>query len=738
MGSKNMLVNVQEDETRIALTENNRLVDLHIELTDRERTVSNIYKGVVVKVNPAFQAAFIDYGEARNGFLSISDIDPSLYKGEGAQRGRPKIQSILKSGQTLMVQVLKEGIREKGAALTTTVSLPGRYLVLTTNSERSGVSRKIEDADKRVELKNLLAGLKSDKQGAIIRTAGIDRSPTELKRDLANLQKEWKSIESKFQKQKKPGLLYQEPKSLLRVLRDYFSDDVEDVLVDSADAFQEALLYFKAVLPKFQKRLKLYVGDKSLFSANNIEVQIGALDSSKVSLPSGGGLVIEPTEALVTIDVNSGKSNKASDIEVTALNTNLEAAAEAGRQLRLRNLGGLIVIDFIDMMQAKNRANVEKALAEAMKDDKARISIGNISEFGLLELSRQRIDVELSRGSRIRCEACGGTGHVPTANSSANNVLRELREMAASGKYTAIHGELPLDHANFLLNHRRESLRDLELEFEIEVHITGNPTLPAGQSIRLHGKQGAAEEPAEGETVEAASATGAEAQSADEAGSGGRPRRRRRRRSRRNGQEETTEVAASGEQPGEEEEQPGEEEEQLPVGEQELEQAAEREPYAAPPVPGNGGSPHPNNGEGQTAPPAPANAEGVPGRVPLRVGKRGDWMARMNSDDIAIGDTLFTSSHQTAQAGPAPILTSSFKRSGPFLGVEAEDSTTLFDSKSLSAGDSVSDEPAAKSKTSRGKGRAKAGAGKSKKTGAAKGKSGASRGGRGRARKTEG
>ena len=736
MGSKNMLVNVQEDDTRIALTENNRLVDLHIELTDRERTVGNVYKGVVVKVNPAFQAAFVDYGEDKNGFLSISDIDSSLYKGEGGGRGRPKIQSVLKSGQALMVQVLKEGIRQKGAALTTTVSLPGRYLVLTTNSERSGVSRKIDDVDKRGKLKEVLAGLKGDKnQGVIIRTAGIDRSPTELKRDFANLQKDWKSLQSKFTKQKKPGLLHQEPKSLLRVLRDYFSDDVEEVMVDSAEAFQEALKYFKAVLPKFQKRLKLYVGDNSLFSAHNIEPQIAALDSSKVYLASGGGLVIEPTEALVSIDVNSGKSNQASDIETTALNTNLEAAAEVGRQLRLRNLGGLIVVDFIDMTPQKNRDKVEQALADAMKDDKARISIGRISEFGLLELSRQRIDVELSRGSRVRCEACGGTGHVPTANSSANNVLREIRELAASGRYSQIHGELPLEHANFLLNHRRESLRDLELEFDISVHITGNPALPAGQTIKLTGSRPHEEEDgASGETdPEERTADAPEERTADaaaertavsveetegsDAPAGGRPRRRRRRRGRGGGRDASAEEhpmedhgsAAAPEAPEEEEETAGEQEE---------------EPLAAAPTPGNGGSLEPANGGGSPAR-TDEQADGAK-RVGLKRARRGDWLGELDSADVSVGSTLFSSGHQPAETSDAPIVQPSFKPSGPFLGSEAEESTTLFESSHRTGENAEAPAEKKKAKSARGSSRASS-SGKSR-AGAGKARGAASRG----------
>lgn len=533
---QNMLVNVHEDETRIALTEDNQLVDLHIEQTARERTVGNIYRGVVVKVNPSFQAAFIEYGESRNGFLSLSDVNPKLFGDNDKKGGRGRIQSLLKVGQPVMVQVLKEGVGNKGAALTTFVSLAGRYLVLAPHTDRSGVSRKVEDADKRGPLKELINGLVGgDDFGVIIRTAGVDRTAAELKRDLANLRKEWQDIETAFNTKQKPGLLRQEAASLVRVLRDYFTDAVEDVWVDSPESYTEALQYFKAELPRFQKRLKLYVGDQTLFAFHDIERQIEALNSSRVQLKSGGSIIIESTEALVSIDVNSGRSTQGSDIEATALHTNLEAAEEICRQLRLRNLGGLVVIDFIDMMPKKNRDRVKEAVVDGLKNDKARCTVGEISQFGLLELSRQRIDMELSRGTRIQCDHCGGTGFVPTVNTSANNVLRKIRELAASGNHKEIHGDLPLEHANFLLNLRRESLRDLELEFGIHIHLFGDPEMPAGQPIQLSGttEEGAKEE-----------ISNLIASSGDEEDAGKKRRRRRRGRGRgRDGEESTEETS---------------------------------------------------------------------------------------------------------------------------------------------------------------------------------------------------
>ncbi|MCH9047114.1 MAG: Rne/Rng family ribonuclease, partial [SAR324 cluster bacterium] len=537
MGKQIMLANLHDDETRIALTEGGVLVGLHVQQTDRERKVGNVYRGTIVKVNPAFQAAFVDYGEARNGFLSISDVNYNLFKPGDGEKGRPKIQHLLREGQQVMVQVLKEGMNNKGAALTTFISVAGRYLVLSPDSDRSGVSRKIEDQDARQRLKEVMEALSGgDNLGIIIRTAGIDRPIAELKRDLEALRREWKATVAKSDKMKKPGLLHQEPSTIVRVLRDYFTTDVQEVWVDDAEGYQEALRYFKSTLPKYQKRLKLYVGDKSLFSAHRIEAQIEALDSSRVPLKSGGSLVIESTEALVSVDVNSGRSNQATDIEETALRTNLEAAEEIARQLRLRNLGGLIVADFIDMTQAKNRKQVEKAMKDALKGDKARTTVGTISQFGMLELSRQRIDMELSRGLRIQCPNCGGTGHIPTVKSSANNVLRNIRELAASGQYAEIHGELPLASANYLLNEKREALRDLELEFEVVLKLDANPNLPAGHPITLHGgKAGAPDEAPPEDLPEAAVA-----EASEEGGDEETPKRRRRRRGRRGRRDETT------------------------------------------------------------------------------------------------------------------------------------------------------------------------------------------------------
>ena len=693
MGNQKMLVQLQADETRIALTEDDRLIDLHVEQTDRERTAGNIYFGVVVKVNPAFQAAFIDYGEKRNGFLSLNDVNQDLFKngGDAPKGGRPKIQSLLKSGQTMMVQVLKEGMGDKGASLTTFISLPGRYLVMMPNSDRSGVSRKIDNADKRHELREILNQLSGkSKTGVIIRTAGIERPPADLKRDFAALQKEWKAVEQAFKKQAGPGLLFRQPKSTERVLRDYFTENVKEVWVDSAEAFQEALRYIKAMLPRYQKRLKLYVGDKSLFSTHNVEAQIEALDARKMPLPSGGSIIIESTEALVSIDVNSGKSNQASDIEATALRTNLEAADEAGRQLRLRNLGGLIVIDFIDMNLQKNRSRVEKAMAEALSQDKARTTIGSISQFGLLELSRQRIDMELTRGLRMECSGCGGTGFVPTVNTGANNVLRKIRELAASGEYSEIRGELPLEYANFPLNNRRESLRDLELEFGLVLHLVGNPALPAGQPIQLNGVP-MGEAPAKlvtGEEERIDSESGGE-----EARS--HRRRRRRRPPRRegeseiprepaeepdNGQTPWPEAAAAA--PEEEFDEVSEEFDE--VGEEAVEAEGEGEEDLQPSAPDEISDTEPVPVEEVRVNTPPTLKGWKFPQIRFKTARRGAWLNDLGVG-VAAGETVFQSQHKDGDSGFLLLQTKRGARS-PFAGAGAEEGEILFTSAHLGEG----------------------------------------------------
>lgn len=709
MGKQIMLVNVHEDETRIASTEDNILVGLHIQQTSRERKVGNIFRGKVVKVNPSFQAAFIDYGESRNGFLSISDVNFNLHKPKENDGSRPKIQSVLREGQPVMVQIIKEGMSNKGSAMTTFVSLAGRYLVISPHSDRSGVSRKIEDPDTRTRLKEMMNALGGkDNLGIIVRTAGTDRPVTDLKKDLDVLRKEWKTIQGKFDNLKRPGQIHQEPSPIVRVLRDYFTPDVQEVWVDDAEGFQEALNYFKSTLPRYQKRLKLYVGDKSLFSAYHIEGQIEDLDSSRVPLPSGGSLVIESTEALVSVDVNSGRSNQESDIEDTALRTNLEATSEIARQLRLRNLGGLIVLDYIDMYQAKNRQKVEKALADALKDDKARTTLGTISQFGMLELSRQRIDMELSHGLRVQCPHCGGTGHIPTINTSANNVLRKLRELAAKGKYSEIHGELPLESANFLLNEKREALRDLELEFDVLLKLIVNPELAPGSPISLHGKTAGDREE---DIVEVAEVSESRVESRENGDSGGRKRRRRRRGKgpRENGDHEDHRAAT--EDRGDREDRGGEDDKAVEDSRQERES-----PPKESPAPDEEYSPVAASGKEEK----PAGRE-RPGRRSEKSARGSMVSSGRPGDNGSASQATFSSKHIVTDPEAVKKLPPRLTRSAPFASKSARmgNDIVLYDSGTALPGPSASGEakaepaPQGEKKASRGKGRSSAkGAGK--------------------------
>ena len=455
--TQRMLINVEEDETRIALVRSGRLENLFIEQDQRAQNVGNIYRGVVTKVQPSFQAAFVDYGQGKNGFLAISDVNQQVYKPNKDDLRRPAINHLLKSGQKVLVQVLKDEIDHKGATLTTNLSLPGRFLVFMPNSDRGGVSKRIEDEEQRNRLKHLLKGLVSEEASAIIRTAGVDRSLSELKRDFMLLRRNWTRIRDVFEKSDKPGLLYREEDAVVRMLRDYFDESITEVVIDDAEAFQRALEFFQANMPAQQKRLQLYLGERSLFSEHDIEKQIGALNSSRASLPSGGSLVISPTEALVSVDVNSGRSTQERNIEETALRTNLEAANEVARQLRLRNLGGLIVIDFIDMEQGKNCEAVVERMAEALVRDKARWSLGEISKFGLLEMSRQRIASSLSNNDPIL--------------STANRIVRRILDLAVDYRLHSVKLRLPLELATHLLNQSRRKLNQIEADYELSVQV---------------------------------------------------------------------------------------------------------------------------------------------------------------------------------------------------------------------------------------------------------------------------
>jgi len=477
MTNKLMLINVTDDESRIGIVEDSVLQEMLIEHQTREQIKNNIYKGVVVQVQTALQAAFVDFGNKKHGFLPASEINPGLYKNKKLKGNRHPIQKILKPGQSVVVQVTREAVDNKGAALSTNISLPGRFMVLMPDTKKGGISKKIEDAEERDRLKGFISGIESEDHAVIIRTAGIGRNLVELTKDYTTLKKTWEEIQSKAKNMTRSGLIQEEDDVVTRTLRDYYTEDIKEIWVDNAEIFQKALLFLKKTTPRRQKDLKLFVGDRSLFATYNIEKQVEQLTDREIHLKSGGSIVMEQTEALVSIDVNSGKSNQEGSIDDTALRTNLEAANEVARQLRLRNLAGLIVIDFIDMETEPGRRKVEQEIQNAMSRDKAQRKYNPISQFGLMEMSRQRLSVGISRTIESICPVCNGKGRIASILAATNLIIRKIREMAAKGNLYKIEGELPLDVANHLLNERRKSITDLEFEFDIQIIVKGNPEL---------------------------------------------------------------------------------------------------------------------------------------------------------------------------------------------------------------------------------------------------------------------
>jgi len=417
---KRMLVNAtQEEELRVALVDGQRLYDLDIEVPSREQRKSNVYKGRITRVEPSLEACFVEYGADRHGFLPLKEVSKEYFKGQ-SQGGRFNIKELLEEGQELLVQVEKEERGNKGAALTTFISLAGRFLVLMPNNPRAGgVSRRIEGED-RDQLREALDNIQiPDGMGAIVRTAGVGRSAEELQWDVTNLQEVWKAISAAAEGRPAPFLIYQESKAIIRALRDYLSDDIGEILIDSREIFTEAQEYMSRFVPGNIRKLKFYEDDVPLFTRYQIENQIESAHRHTVTLPSGGAIVIDPTEALVSIDINSARATRGADIETTATNTNLEAADEIARQLRLRDIGGLIVIDFIDMESTKNQRAVEDRLRDAVKQDRARIQIGRLSRFGLLEMSRQRLRPSISEATNITCPRCTGQGTIRGVDSMA-------------------------------------------------------------------------------------------------------------------------------------------------------------------------------------------------------------------------------------------------------------------------------------------------------------------------------
>ncbi|OGA84546.1 MAG: ribonuclease E [Burkholderiales bacterium RIFCSPHIGHO2_01_FULL_63_240] len=475
---KRMLINAtQPEERRLAIVDGQKLLDFETEIEGREQRKGNIYKAVVTRVEPSLEACFVDYGEDRHGFLPFKEISRQYFK-EGADVRSAKIQEVIKEGQELLVQVEKEERGNKGAALTTFVSLAGRYLVLMPNNPRGGgVSRRIE-GDEREELKEAMDQLEYPKGMSLIaRTAGIGRSAAELQWDLNYMLKLWTAIDDASTAGKGAYLIYQESSLVIRAIRDYFTSDIGEILIDTDDIYEQAKQFMLHVMPDQSNRVKRYRDDAALFARFQIEHQIETAFSRTVNLPSGGAIVIDHTEALVSVDVNSARATRGSDIEETAFRTNLEAADEIARQMRLRDLGGLIVMDFIDMEDSKHRREVEQRLRDALRTDRARVQFSSISKFGLLEMSRQRLRPALSEGSHITCPRCNGTGHIRDTESSALQILRIIQEESMKDNTSAVHVQVPVEVTSFLLNEKRTEITKIELKQRVTVLLVPNKHL---------------------------------------------------------------------------------------------------------------------------------------------------------------------------------------------------------------------------------------------------------------------
>jgi ribonuclease E len=493
---KRILINAtQPEEVRVALVDGSRLFNFDIESRARRQTKSNIYKGKITRIEPSLEAAFIDYGAERHGFLPLKDISREYFRLPSGQAmpaempegetddtpatphsGRTQIKEVLREGQEVIVQIDKEERGQKGAALTTFISLAGRYLVLMPNNPRAGgVSRRIEGED-RTEAREALSSLNiPEGMGVILRTAGVGKGAEELAWDLEYLLYLWDSIKKSTQERAAPFLIYQESNVIIRAIRDYLKDDISEILIDDEAVYNEALEFMRQVMPHFVPRVKLYQDTTPLFSRYQIESQIESAFQREVRLPSGGAIVIDHTEALISIDINSSKSTKGTDIEETALNTNLEAAEEIARQLRLRDLGGLIVIDFIDMLSHKNQREVETRMKDVLKIDRARVQVGRISRFGLLEMSRQRLRPSLGESSHSLCPRCEGQGRIRAIESLSLSILRIIEEEAIKTNTNKVVAQVPVEVGSYLLNEKRQALFEIEARHQLNVILVPNP-----------------------------------------------------------------------------------------------------------------------------------------------------------------------------------------------------------------------------------------------------------------------
>ena len=476
---KRILINaLQAEEIRVAMVDGQKLYDLDIESSDREQKKGNIYRAKISRIEPSLEAAFVDFGSERHGFLPLKEISPEYFYNTPAEGERLKIDKALKEGQELIIQVEKEERGTKGAALTTYISLAGRYLVLMPNNpEAGGISRRIE-GDDRAELRDKLANLTiTQGAGVIIRTAGVGRSVEELQWDLDYLDTAWQAIRKGALSGVAPFLIYQESNVIVRAIRDHLRQDIGEVLVDNVQVFEKAIDLVQQVMPSYGNKVKLYQDETPLFNRFQVEGQIESAFQREVRLPSGGAIVIDPTEALVSIDINSARATKGGDIEETALHTNLEAADEIARQLRLRDMGGLVVIDFIDMSANKNQKAVENRLKDALKSDRARVQIGRISRFGLLEMSRQRLRPSLGETSGVVCPRCHGQGSIRDVQSLALQILRLLEDEAVKERTGEVRVQVPVPVGTFLLNEKRQQLESIQRRHKVRVLVIPNPNM---------------------------------------------------------------------------------------------------------------------------------------------------------------------------------------------------------------------------------------------------------------------
>jgi len=480
-----MLINaVEPEEYRVAFIKDGMLDGFHIETSTAEQKVGNIYKGVVERIGPKLQACFVNFGSDRNGFLSAGDIHPEYYQRGGKvlkDQPAPPIEKVLKKGQELLVQVTKEMPGRKGDHLTTYISLAGRYIVLTPGRTINGVSRKIEDEEERQRLKSIMGRLKLPEEiGYIVRTVAAGQNKKELSRDLNRLLRMWKNIRKRVNKSPALSLIHKEQDLCLRTLRDYYTSEVSEILVDDKDTLNKTKEYMKIVSPRHQRRVKPYKDKRPIFDQYEIEKQIASIYSNQVALKSGGSIVIDTTEALISIDVNSGRGKTGTDIESMVFKTNLEAASEIARQLRLRDIGGLVVIDFIDMKDRKHIKEVEKVFRDELRKDRAKTDSSHISKFGLMELSRQRLRPSLESRSYQTCHYCNGRGMIMSVESTAVSLMRRIWMGVSKGNVTQVNGVLPVEVAAYLQNRKRKELTELENRYGVAIILNTDPSLAPG------------------------------------------------------------------------------------------------------------------------------------------------------------------------------------------------------------------------------------------------------------------